>query len=247
MPINSLVRGLQKIGLTQKESSVYMACLELGEGSIQQIADKSDVKRATVYDIVASLKQKGLLSVTHRKKKTHYYAEDPRSIEGILEEKRTALKSILPELLSMANFLEKKPKIRYFEGDKGIQEVYKNTLSFPGTEMLAWGSEKAVEVFDADFLNTFYVPARVQKKIFVRAIATSTDLWEKYKALDVVQLRKLKLISAERFPFAVEINLYGNRYVAILSFEEKLALIVESEKIHSTLKSIFELQWESLS
>ena len=243
--MNSLTKGLQKIGLKQKESAVYMACLELGEGSIQQITDKSGVKRATVYDIVASLKEKGLLSVTRRKKKVLYYAEDPRAIEGMLDEKKTILKGILPELLAMANFLEKKPKIRYFEGDKGIKEVYKNTLRFPGTEMLAWGSEKAVEAFDPEFLNDFYVPTRVKQKIFVRAIATSNDVWKKYQPLDMAQLRKLKLIPAEQFPFAVEIDLYGNRYVAILSFEEKIALIIESEKIYSTLKSIFELQWAS--
>ncbi|MDD5083910.1 MAG: helix-turn-helix domain-containing protein [Candidatus Moranbacteria bacterium] len=244
--MNSLIKGLQNVGLTQKESSVYTACLELGEGNIQQITDKSGVKRATVYDVVASLKQKGLLSVTRRKKKMYYYAEDPRAIEGMLDEKKTALKSILPELLAMANFLEKKPKIRYFEGNKGIEEVYKNTLQFPGTEMLAWGSEKAVEAFDSEFLNNFYVPTRVKQKIFVRAIATSNEVWKKYQPLDTAQLRKLKLIPEKQFPFAVEIDLYGDCYVAILSFEEKIALIIESEKIYSTLKSIFELQWGSL-
>ena len=245
--MNRLLSELQKIGLTQKESAVYVACLELGEGNIQQITDKSGVKRATVYDVVSALKSKGLLSMTRRKKKHYYYAEDPRSMEGILEEKKKTLKDILPELLSMANFIEKKPKIRYFEGDEGLKEVYKDTLRYPGTEMVAWGSEKAVECFDQEFLSGIYVPARVEKKIFARAIAMANQVMQGYQANDTAQLRKIKLVPANQFPFSVEIDVYGTWSVAIFSFEEKLALIIESEKIHSTMRSIFELQWASLS
>jgi hypothetical protein len=37
--------------------------------------------------------------------------------------------------------------------------------------------------------------------------------------------------------------LYGKNKIGIVSFEEKIGLIVESEKIYGTLKSIFEINW----
>jgi sugar-specific transcriptional regulator TrmB len=239
----SLAKDIQTLGFNEKETAVYLACLELGESNIQDIAKKSKVSRTTVYDIVESLKQKGLISITKRNKKIFYFAEDPRALKMQLEEKQGVLSRILPELLSVTNTLEKKPKIRYFEGEGGIKEVYKDTLRFHDQELLGWGSEKALENFDADFLNDYYVPARIKNKIFVRAIAPDNAVWQKYKVLDEKSLRKLKLIPKDKFPFEVEINLYGKKNIAIFSFQEKIALIIESEKIFITLKSIFELNW----
>lgn len=243
----ALTNELQKLGFEEKEIQVYLACLELGEPNIQQISRKSGIKRTTVYDVVEALKTKGLLSSIKKDKKVHFYAEDPRSLVHSFEEKKESLTRLLPELLSIANFLDAKPKIRYFEGDGGIKEIYRDHLRHPGIEMLAWGSEKAVENFDADFLNNHYVPSRVKNRIFIRAIATDNEIWREYKKTDVESLRKLRLIPDNSFPIAVEIDLYGTRNISVLSFEEKVGLIIESEKIYATLKSIFEMNWMALS
>ena len=44
----------------------------------------------------------------------------------------------MPELLSIANFIDKKPQIRYFEGKEGLKEIFKDTLNYPNQEILAW-------------------------------------------------------------------------------------------------------------
>jgi hypothetical protein len=41
----------------------------------------------------------------------------------------------------------------------------------------------------------------------------------------------------------VDITLYGGRFVGIMSFKDGLGLIIESEGIYKTLKSIFEMNW----
>lgn len=240
-----ITKDLEKIGFSQKEASVYLACLELGETNIQQIAKKSGIRRTTVYDVIESVKKKGFVSSITKNKKTYYYAEDPRAIETSLEEKQETLKRALPELLSLANFIDKKPKIRFFEGEDGIKEVYKDTLRYPGKELVGWGSSKVIENFDADFVNDYYIPARLKNKISVRAIANKSEVWSSLKLVDEKSLRRTRLTD-QRFPFDVEIDLYGSRSVAVFAFDEKIALIIESEKIYSTLKSIFEMSWENL-
>ena len=237
---------LQQFGLSEKEAKVYMALLELGESSIGQITQKSGVKRTTVYDVIEDLKASSLVGMVKKGKKTLYFAEDPRSLEEKLEEKKASLKRMLPELLSIANFLDNKPRIRFYEGKEGIKEVYKDTLKYPDQELLAWVAEEAIEAFDESFLNDYYLPRRVEKKIWVRAIAPDLPLMQQYKGQDIPSLRKTRLIDAKRFPIDAEINLYGRNKIAIMSFSEQTSLIVESEKIHRTLTSIFECQWESL-
>ncbi|MGB3073265.1 MAG: helix-turn-helix domain-containing protein [Candidatus Moraniibacteriota bacterium] len=232
--------------MNEKEAAIYLALLELGESNIGQLAKKSGVKRTTVYDVLEALKQKGLASQIKKSKKTLFSAEDPRSLEQTLDEKKHRLQVMLPELLSLANFLDNKPRIRFYEGTEGIKEVYKDTLRYPDLELLAWVAEEAIEAFDEKFLNDYYLPRRVEKKIWVRAIAPDVPYMQQYKGQDIPSLRKTRLLDAARFPLDVEINLYGRNKIGIMSFSEKIGLIIESERIFRTLESIFEAQWESL-
>lgn len=240
-----ILKDLQKFGLDEKEAKAYMAALEIGEGTVGRLAAKSGIKRTTLYDVIESLKRKGLLSIVRRSKQTVYMAEDPRVLRGSLEEKQQTLEKMLPELLSIANFLDNKPTIRYFEGDEGIKEVYKDTLKYPDQEMLAWVSDEAW-AFDEEFLFGYYLPQRIAKKIWVRAIAPDRPHMREYKNADEKSLRRTKLTSSEQFPLMVEIDLYGKNTIAVMAFAEKIGLIIESEKIYKTLKSIFEMNWAAL-
>jgi len=242
-----LSKDLERIGLNQKEVSVYLATLELGEASIQQIAKKSGVKRTTAYDIIESLKKKGLMSQAIRGKKILFSASDPRRLEDEVEEQKHVLKRIMPQLLSMANALDSKPKMSFFEGYDGIKDVYKDTLHYGDGELLAWVSEDAIAAFDVEFLDKVYLPKRVEKKIWVRAIAPDVEAMMGYKEVDEKSLRKTRLADAELFPMRVEINLYGKNKIAVMSFEEKFGMIIESQKIFETLQSIFEMNWKALA
>lgn len=234
---------LENTGLTHKESKAYVAALELGETTIERLAKKSGIKRTTLYDVVDNLKGRGLISTLRRKKRTYYYAEDPRAISGQLKEKQETFESILPELLSIANFIEKKPRIRYFEGLEGLKEVYKETLKFPNQEMLAWISEEAFTNFDEPWIRKHYIPKRIAQKIWVRAIVPDTSVMRTFKAADGASLRQTRLVSGEKFPFAIELSLYGKNHIAIMAFEEKIGMLIESQKIYTTLRSIFEMNW----
>ncbi|EKE25332.1 MAG: transcriptional regulator, TrmB [uncultured bacterium] len=242
-----LKKDLERIGFNEKEASLYLAALELGESNIQQLAKKSGIKRTTAYDVIESLKKRGFMSQSTRSKKTIFSAADPRKLENEIEEQRHVVKRAMPELLAIANSLDTKPKITFFEGEDGIKEVYKDTLNYPDQELLAWVAEEAVEYFDIEFLNNVYLPRRIEKKIWVRAIAPDFKTMREYKEIDEKSLRKTRLTDADAFGLDVEINLYGKNKIAMMSFEEKFGMIVESKKIFETLKSIFELNWAALA
>lgn len=236
-------KELENLGLDDKEAQVYLSLLEVGESNIAKISKKSRVKRTTVYNAIETLKEKGLVSSTVKKQSTLYLAEDPRKLEQELNQKMFSLKSILPELLSISNFIDKKPKIKFYEGFGGLKDVYMDTLNYPDQELLAWVSEKYIESFDEKFLYEYYVPERVKRKIWVRALAPDDPRIGRFKEEDEKSLRRTRLIPSEKFPFSVEVNLYGKNKIGVVSFEEKFGLIIESEKIYSTLKSIFEINW----
>ncbi|MDD3487202.1 MAG: helix-turn-helix domain-containing protein [Candidatus Moranbacteria bacterium] len=236
---NTLENQLKKAGLTESEAKVYLASLELGETNINRISKKSGIKRSTTYWVIDSLKEKGLISILKRNKKTFYFAEDPRKITWQMEENLKEVGASMPGLLAIANFIDKKPSVRFFEGQSGIKEVFKDTLCHPKQEILAW-FPRAFE----SFIDEYYVPRRIERKIWVRAIMPDSKKSREFAKAEEKQLRRSKLVSEEEFNLDVEITLYGENKVGIISFEEEIAMMIESRKIHNSLKNIFEIMWK---
>lgn len=241
-----LKKQLEAAGLNENEASAYLALLELNEGSVAQIASKAGLKRPTTYLIVESLKEKGLVSTIKRKAKSLLFAEDPRKIIDILEERKAKMDRIMPELLSFANIIDRKPSIRYFEGIEGIKDVYRDTLKQADQETLTFFSDSYSTHFDEKFFTDFYFKERIKKKVWVRAILPDQPKINELTKGDIAQLRKTKIVPKGAYSINIEINLYGKNSVGIISFEENFALIIESEKIHNSLKNIFELIWSLL-
>lgn len=236
---------LQKLGFETKEANVYLGLLELGEGNVQEIARKSGVKRTTVYHILEDLKVRGLISLNKKGKKILYVAEDPRSIEQDLKEKQSYLQSFLPEILSIANLIDKKPTVKYYENLEGIKEIYRDELKYFDSELLAWWSE-SYEIFGDDFFYNYYMPQRLEKKIWVRAIAPENEYTKQMQVEDAKNLRKIKLMSNGKQNAELEISLYGKSKISIKSFQEKFGLIIESRPLYNTMKMMFEFVWQAL-
>ena len=68
---------LRKLGLTEKEVRVYLAALEFGYAAAQKIAQKLNISRPTIYEIIKGLKTKGLMMEFKEAKRTYFTAESP--------------------------------------------------------------------------------------------------------------------------------------------------------------------------
>ena len=107
------------------EGAIYVALLGLGQTTAYAIAEKSGLKRPTVYVVLEDLRKKGLvLKVPHAKKQL-FTAKSPEEFFREVEERLNASKRILPELLALTSG-SKKPRTLYFEGLKGMDEISKS-------------------------------------------------------------------------------------------------------------------------
>lgn len=236
---------LEQFGLHGKKADVYLASLELGSSTVIAIAKKSGVKRTTCYDILMELEKEGLVSETAKGKKRLFIGEDPEKIKRDLANKERLFSEILPQLKSIHNVSGTKPKIRFYEGAEGVKEVYNDTLKYSG-EFVAFGSEDVVKILGEHWTND-YLRRRVARGIRVRAILPRTEYLEKeIQGKDQEQLRATKLIDRKKYPFSIEIDIYGHSKIALLSSKELLGVIIESTEIYSTLKFIFEILWDTL-
>jgi len=120
---------LRKLGLKEKEVSVYLAALELGFTSVQNIAKQAGLSRPTVYEIIKELIKKGLLREIKRQgavrgERTYFAAESPDNLLGLLRVQKREVKEKEREFIRIISALRAKynltgqSEIRTFEGEE---------------------------------------------------------------------------------------------------------------------------------
>ncbi len=238
-------KSLISIGFSEKEIEVYLALLELGKGTVTQIARKAGINRPTAYHVLASLELKKLVRTSGKEPKQEYTAESPENIEKILEEKISEYTSqlkqakiIIPELVSIHN-KDNRPKIKFYEGKDGLQTVYEDTLSST-EEILAYASVEDIQPTLPHYFPEYY-KRRAKKGIPIRAIFPDSPDARERASLDKEEMRQ-SLIVPNTYGFHPEINIYDNK-VMIASWREKLGIIIESAEIADAMKKIYELAW----
>ena len=119
-----LEKVLENFGLNEKQAKVYLALLQLGQAGVTAVAEKAGTKRPTTYLILEELRQMGLASKLPRKDNVIYIPESP---EKILEEqthREALIKNKLAELMAMYNTKLEKPKVKFYQGEKAVRELY---------------------------------------------------------------------------------------------------------------------------
>jgi len=235
---------LKNAGLSENEAKVYLAALELGETSVYRLAKKSGVKRTTTYLAVENLKEKGLMSGYNRDHVAVCYAENPKKLTEHLEEKKRSLERIMPELLAFTNLIDKKPKIRYFEGKESYKEVFSDVLKYPDSEMLGTFNEKFWNW--ENYFTDYFMPKRKEKKIWARILFRDNPELRTVAQEIKEYFSQTKLVPSEKFKVEIEMVIYGKDKVGYVSYDEEIAVIIESQKIHDTQKGFFETIWEML-
>lgn len=242
---------LSKLGLNENQAKVYSTLLQLGSAQVQELAQKTNRKRTTIYAILDSLMQKGLIGMNQKGAHREYFAENPQKIPGLLEQEAAEIKErqrevaeIIPQLASLYNAHATKPIIRTYEGLEGIKAVFEETLTLPsGTETLAFVSYSNVRSHLQEYIKSF-ITRRAEKGITQRCISEdSIEAREDLVNNDTRDLRITRLVNKEQFPFPVDqINIFGNK-VFIASYKDLLAVVIESESVAIALRSAFELAW----
>ncbi len=245
--IDDLKNILLEIGFSNKEAAVYLAILKLGKGTASVIARKAHIQRTTSYQILNSLFDKGLVTLTGKEPKQEYVAESPDMLKTYLkkqlEEKKNNLeeteKNLIPQLKSIHN-VENRPKVMFYEGREGMEKVYEDTLT-SHEEIRAFATYDDMEQALPGYFPKYF-HRRAAKGIPIRAIFPFTQAGLELSKDNKAQLRQTAMVPADKYYFSPEINIYDNK-IMIASWREKLGIIIESSEIADAMKKIFELAW----
>lgn len=237
-----LKKELQNLGLTDKEIKVYIAALELGEASVQEIARKSGVNRATTYIQIESLIKRGLLSNLDKTSKNYILAERPSGILNILEKQKNHIEALennfvrlMPELEAIYNVKADKPRVRFYEKEAGLDMVRNDIIKMspPIVYFMVPMLEKVVHpIFDRLAKNLNFI------KVLLVAAKNSHNIYTDYKN---VAARFFELTDYE-----LDITLYNNKVLLNkpIAFNESSGILVEDKMFYKSFLAIFELFWK---
>jgi len=233
---------LKQFNIERKEAEVYIASLELGTAPAAQIADKAGVFRTYFYEIADKLINEGLLKQIKKNGKHYFTAISPQELIRLQEKKLDGLKSIAPQLEAIHNIKDGKPKVYYYEGRKGIDEINNDTLRYR-SEIIGFTTPRFYTT-DQKKLGNEYIERRVAAGNRVRIIGELCQEMLDRKHHDKKELRETRMLPKELFHSEVEIGIYANK-AYIINYKSEFGMIIEDKNIADVLKQIFELTWNS--
>lgn len=239
-----LVSTLRQVGMEEKQAKIYLACLELGETTIKEMAKKAEIKRTSVYDMIDEMINFGYIKTTTKGKKVKFIAAEPAELKEIIKKRENLLNQILPSLNLINNVSSAKPKVWFYHGIEGIKQVYEDLLNYKNMEVYGWASDDSTNLLGLEWCDK-YIERRSRRKVLLKIIYPLTEVTRHYENNDKAQNRISKTVDPKKYLFKMEINIYKNR-VAMMSAQDKIGIIVESEPIAETLKTIFRICWDNL-
>ncbi len=244
---------LESIGMNATETQVYDLLLSLGPTTAGNLISATKLKRATVYDALDRLIEKGLASKSDKNKKTQYQPLSPTNLLGLAENQASTInrakadiQTALPDLMSSYILNVGKPVIQYFEGVEGIKTLIKDSLE-ERKPILSIVQSRKLPPDLYSWLHSYYKRERVKRGI-TRTIINSGTWTEGFIKNDPKELRKSKIVEEKKYGFQNEMNIYGDK-VAIINNpkgDKLIGVLINNPLIAATLRSWFELTWSRL-
>jgi sugar-specific transcriptional regulator TrmB len=234
---------LEEYGLSEKEIKIYITLLSIGSSKVNEIAKRAELIRTTTYDLLKTLKEKGLVSFTNLNNKLYFQATAPERIILLLEEKKKKIMSILPELKKMHIEVSNIPAIKIYDGKEGIKSIYQDILnerkeisSFSNTHFIF----NVLPFFTPNFIRT-----RMKNKIFIKLLNEKTkESLELMKNKDKKEMRETRFID-ELKDIPITEYIYGDK-VAILNTnpQDPLGILIKNKDFAKTQQLLFDLLWK---
>jgi sugar-specific transcriptional regulator TrmB len=229
---------LREFGLSNTESKVYLALLEIGKSKAGEITKKSAVNRTNVYDALERLIEKGLVSYVSENNKKVFEAVNPQGLQEILKAKQDKLEKTIDRLKAIYKKSLKEEDGFVFRGKQGIKSIFEEIL-IKKKDLFCYGAESRFKAL-FPFYQKHWNEQRAKLKIRVKMIYSERVREEKKK--EHLKLLEMKFLP-ETYDFPSTIMIYGERVVTIVWLEEPFGFMIKSKEVVKSNKNFFELLW----
>jgi sugar-specific transcriptional regulator TrmB len=210
---------LKELGLDDNEIRIYLACLKQQGLNVKQIAEQTGLIRTTVYGVIKSLMQKGLISKIDKANIMIFHSTSPKELLNILEQKRINIESIIPKLEKYQNIILPTYRMEMFEGMAGIKALTNDIISKANEIVMVIGAGQKWIEFSSIFSSIYY---RKKKEMNVHTKTLLADTKE-----EKTFFKGKKHINSE-IKFIKDIDFEAT---AIYIYQDKVSFVVYDQDI----------------
>ncbi len=242
MDNTNIVFRLTELGFTGKEAEVYNALVVLGEARMTELAQRTGLKRPTVYVIVESLKQKSLVSQIQKGKIDFYI---PLGFEAVLYgylEKTELAKQIALEV-NQKRIHEPKSRTTLYEGRKQFEYIHDVMMRSKEVSGLVFIEEYWKIFGEAHNKHMFEILKRhggCVRNLMPRTEKTLEYVKKKYRA----GMQEIRFLPSG-FDISNKVGFLLNDRMAVFdSFEPLASTAIEDLKIVKLQKQLWQFLWD---
>jgi hypothetical protein len=135
-------------------------------------------------------------------------------------------------------------KVQSYQGVEAMKSLY-DLVPQSKTNLKAFLGADHIDPAFRTYLYEVYLPKRLAKGLWSRAIVSKTDHNEYFANSEKVPQTEVLIIPDPLFDLSSEIILFDETkiLIACMSPTEMSGLLIESGNLYSTLEQIFELLW----
>lgn len=247
----NIMQNLVEFGLSEKEANIYITLLQIGEGSIVDIAAHSMIKRPTIYSGIESLQKKELVYTVTQGRRVRYKAKSPSELTQILKRRETQLETLIPQLEELAQIAPRHSEhgIRYVEGKAAVIAIYRELFS-------RQAQKEPVYIFSAlqdirsnfpEMLNLFD-RTQLRWKWHIREIIPNESdaleqMRESQKSSAQHPRREIRIVPTGYHLTDSECLLFSDRMI-LLSLQSPMYAIALSDVVFTTsFRTLFDAAW----
>lgn len=247
MKNSKLLEILKDIGLDETEAQIYLTSLSLGPTTVLKIARSSDIKRTTVYGVIESLQNKGLMRIELKGLKQLYVAENPEKLEAILDNRKREFSAKLPDFMALYKLEGGESTIKYYTGLKAMKRIYLSTLDEvkSGEEYLVITNQEKWFLLDPDFWMKEYIEERAKLPCKTRLISQNSNTAREHQKFERNYNEKFKIFG-ENVSINIDMVLIPNKLIIVDLLPPLTTLVIENKNIIELQKQLFEIIWSSI-
>ncbi|MBI2053357.1 MAG: hypothetical protein HYT41_01260 [Candidatus Sungbacteria bacterium] len=240
------VELIKNLGLTEKAARVYLASLEMGEATVQDLARRAVLKRTTVYYVLRELQEFGAVITTKRNKKQYYIPEEPKNMLKRARERIADVEDSLTVLEERKHAVYHRPRVLFLYGPTGFKQVW--NLIFASSEkgyLIVTSGESFLDFVREKYVIEEIIKTKRERGFSSRQMIIDSPYARKIIAKDLRENRVSKLLpSRYKLPFTEVIC--GDIVAFISPPADNLIMIIENASFAKTRRSAFEILWNTL-
>lgn len=235
---------LQQLGISEKASKIYVTALSLGTSSIQDLAQKSGLKRPTTYLHVDELLAQGLLTKIPIGKKEYFVAVNPSVLEQRATQQLAQIKDAIPDLKRLQDTAQGKPSITILEGEKGIKQIYNEICN--ANNIRFWGKISTIETTFGN--NIHKVATSIKKRQIITRDLVDDTAFSRHAAKRYADIAGSTYFSRLATVVGIENdNAIYNNVAALFRIQgvNLYVIRIEDPAIVNSMKALFDMAWHS--